>query len=585
MNKRIISFAMLGILSVASFGMAINTKPVETKVAAITGYTNHDGDTYYNGISDSLEGEELLSALRSLNGSKRKSTVGYNPMGTSPSGYFRYTDYDPSTILYDDNNQPYGTKIISFYSGNQTSSFNREHVWPKSHGGNLVENDIHMPRPTIQSENGSRGNSFYVEGKKDGTYGWDPAMESFGEESYRGDSARIIFYCVVASSSLSLVDLEYHSTSNNNRDNLMGKLSDMLKWNLNYPVLDREQNRNEGAEYLQGNRNPFIDHPEYACKIWGNYNDNTKNVCGAYLGKQVKIMLDGQKASDTTIDNGSSKTFEAYVDDAAVTNVTWSLVNSTDDPYNNDKIRLSVSEGKATVTAVQSDVAYLKVSYSYTDSGTTRTATSKIKITATAPVTLTTISVENAKTEYVIGEDFVAPDVIAHYSDQTTQNVKEHASFSGFDSVSAGTKTITVTYLDKSTTYQVTVSEPAPILNNISVGNPKTNYKIGDEFVRPAVTANYSDGSSRDVSSQATFTGFDSSTEGIKTIVVTYQDKSTTYEVVVYSGSYEPTKPSTPSNGCGGNIATASIILSSLAALGIVAIVTSKIIHRKKKLD
>ena len=57
----------------------------------------------------------------------------------------------------------------------------------------------------------------------------------------------------------------------------------------------------------------------------------------------------------------------------------------------------------------------------------------------------------------------------------------------------------------------------------------------------------------------------------------------TTYEVVVSNGSYGPETP-TNSNGCGGNVATASIVLSSLAALGIIAIVTSKIIRKKKKM-
>ena len=133
-----------------------------------------------------------------------------------------------------------------------------------------------MPRPTLNAENGSRGNSFYVEGKKSPTSGWDPAMESFGKESYRGDSARIIFYCCIADTALTLVDLEDDATSNNT----MGKLSDLLKWNLKYPVLEREQVRNEGAETLQGNRNPFIDHPEYACRIWGSTNSTTRQICG-----------------------------------------------------------------------------------------------------------------------------------------------------------------------------------------------------------------------------------------------------------------------------------------------------------------
>ena len=49
----------------------------------------------------------------------------------------------------------------------------------------------------------------------------------------------------------------------------MGKLSDILRWNLTYGVKQREMNRNEAVEAIQGNRNPFIDHPSYADKIWG----------------------------------------------------------------------------------------------------------------------------------------------------------------------------------------------------------------------------------------------------------------------------------------------------------------------------
>ncbi|MFA6852374.1 MAG: endonuclease, partial [Bacilli bacterium] len=127
-------------------------------------YTNGDGDTYYNGISDSLTGTNLLNALRNLNSSKRQSTVGYSAMGTSASdSAFLYTDYDPNYATTN-NGVTIGTRVLSFYSGTSTTGWNREHTWPNSHGGNLIENDIHMTRPTITSENGSRGNSFYVEG-------------------------------------------------------------------------------------------------------------------------------------------------------------------------------------------------------------------------------------------------------------------------------------------------------------------------------------------------------------------------------------------------------------------------------------
>ena len=287
---------LLGLIVLSSLvvSASIVNKPYQSNA---TYEVTQDINEYYSSISETATGDTLLSQLRSLNSIKRKSTVGYGSMGTSASGKFKYTDYDPNTIQYDENGQPYGTKILSFYSSNSCTSFNREHVWPNSHGGNVVENDIHMPRPTIPAENGSRGNSFYVEGMKHNSNGWDPAMESFGVENYRGDSARIVFYCVIANSKLSLLDQNYHATSRDNNDYMMGKLSDLLKWNLKYPVLQREYNRNNGAEYLQGNRNPFIDHPEYACKIWGSTNDTTRQICKSSL-----VKLEGLSVNSSSIE-------------------------------------------------------------------------------------------------------------------------------------------------------------------------------------------------------------------------------------------------------------------------------------------
>ncbi|MBQ0009093.1 MAG: Ig-like domain-containing protein [Firmicutes bacterium] len=276
----LLAFAATAVCGIATLSNSAFEEVKAELTAPTTVFTNHDAATYYSGINNTLEGSSLLSALQSLNSTRKKASIKYDDMGTTPSGLFRYTDYDPKTVTYDKNGQPYGTRLTTFYSENSaTDGMNREHVWPQSHGGKTVENDIHMPRPTLIKENGSRGNSFYVEGKKHSVNGWDPAMESFGVESYRGDSARITLYCVVANSRLGLYEADSHSTSNDNPDYLMGRLSTLLDWNLRYPVLEREQNRNEGAEYLQGNRNPFIDHPEYACKIWGNTNDATKKVC------------------------------------------------------------------------------------------------------------------------------------------------------------------------------------------------------------------------------------------------------------------------------------------------------------------
>lgn len=279
LSKKSLSLFLLPVLGIASFGFLAtglsgeNKEVIETSAVyeASTHYevsdTASELASYYSSITTQT-GSSLLSALRSLNSSKRKKTVGYSTMGTSTAGAFVYTDYPLGTTTKDSNGQIRGTSVASFYTRTTATSWNREHMWPNSHGGNLVEADILHTRPTISSENSSRGNSFYVEGVNSSTAGWDPYTAGYAKE-VRGECARVILYCVVASSQLNLYDGNSHSTSNSNKDYLMGDIDTLIKWHYDYSPNEYEINRNNGAEYLQGNRNPFVDHPEYVAKIWG----------------------------------------------------------------------------------------------------------------------------------------------------------------------------------------------------------------------------------------------------------------------------------------------------------------------------
>lgn len=241
------------------------------------GGSSEDFKGYYKSIDDSQSGDALLNQLRSLNLEKRTSEVGYKNMGTSSTGKFKFTDYDPATVKTNADGVKYGTAILSFYSGKSTTSFNREHVWPDSRGGDRVEDDIFMTRPTITEENSSRGNSAYVTGMESEHDGWDP-VTAFASgigvyQSIRGECARIIFYCMTATTGLVLND------STTNSGNNMGSLTNLIEWACENPVNDREKRRNDGGQYLQGNRNAFVDHPEYACKIWGSTNSKTQAAC------------------------------------------------------------------------------------------------------------------------------------------------------------------------------------------------------------------------------------------------------------------------------------------------------------------
>ena len=235
-----------------------------------------DYGDYYSTISADLTGQSLINALHSLNDTKRVRTMGYAGLKT----WGKYTEVDWT------GKSNVSGKMFGFYDNalicnewDNQATWNREHVWPKSLGGNKVEGDMHMPRPASVSINSERGNKFYGTGSSL----YDPGQY---EANYRGVAARIIFYCAIADTSLDIID------SNNGGSTEMGKLSDLLRWNLQYApdrtadaplTLRIEQNRNKemySREGLQGNRNPFIDHPEYACKIWGSRNATTKSICG-----------------------------------------------------------------------------------------------------------------------------------------------------------------------------------------------------------------------------------------------------------------------------------------------------------------
>lgn len=78
---------------------------------------------------------------------------------------------------------------------------------------------------------------------------------------------------------------------------------------------------------------------------------------------------------------------------------------------------------------------------------------------------------------------------------------------------------------------------PSKTLDYITVSGEKTDYSQGDTFVKPTVTAHYSDDTENEVTASATCTGYDLSTVGDQTVTVSYteggQTKTTTYSINV----------------------------------------------------
>ncbi len=190
------------------------------------------------------------------------------------------------------------------FAGN--SNYQREHAWPSSHGfpRNVVANypytDGHHLFAADGSYNGSRGNKPYRfctsgscgERKTEvnngqGGVGQPNATEGNGRDGTgtwetwigrRGDVARALLYMDVryegdihgiegvAEPDLRLTDdqaLINPDSSVNKTIGYMGELSALLAWHEQDPVDAVNAFRNSAIEMYQGNRNPFIDHPEW----------------------------------------------------------------------------------------------------------------------------------------------------------------------------------------------------------------------------------------------------------------------------------------------------------------------------------
>ena len=144
------------------------------------------------------------------------------------------------------------------------------------------------------------------------------------------------------------------------------------------------------------------------------------------------------------------------------------------------------------------------------------------------------------KDVYYIGEDFTADGlkINAVFNDGSKQELAQDAyALSGFDSETEGSKTVTVSYRGFTDDFTVQVQKK-PVITEIKITQQpyKTVYDLGEELDVTGLTvkAVYDNGTEETVSlSDCTVTGFDSETEGVKTVMVSYQGKTAQFTVEV----------------------------------------------------
>ena len=164
---------------------------------------------------------------------------------------------------------------------NGGGGWNREHVWAKSRGdfGTSIGEgtDVHNLRACNINLNSTRNNYSFDNcdtncSQSFGNYYSGSARVFEPRDQDKGDVARIIFYMEVRyEGDNGEEDLEM---TNNilfyNNEPRHGVRSTLLEWHELDPVDDFERNRNDVIYSYQGNRNPFIDHPELVDYIWGD---------------------------------------------------------------------------------------------------------------------------------------------------------------------------------------------------------------------------------------------------------------------------------------------------------------------------
>ncbi len=284
--------------------------------------------SYYDSIT-STDKDTLITQLNTLinNGYVKYSY-------SSQTSNLKVTDsYDGNYVecLYS------GERIDKDNSNGSAGQWNKEHIWAKTYGFKNESyqsySDIQMLRVTEGSINGKRGDKYFdnvSQGESAEGCSWsNDAFEP--RDEVKGDVARIMFYMTVMynDSNLNLELTDDVSKINSSASQLggtayLGKLSTLLKWAAEDPVDEREISRNNAIYSIQKNRNPFIDHPEYAYYIF-------KDECSA-LNLSYDDFYDNNEyvASNTEALSYMDKLVDSI---GEVTLAKEGLINSINEKY------------------------------------------------------------------------------------------------------------------------------------------------------------------------------------------------------------------------------------------------------------
>ena len=245
-------------------------------LGATSALAQSDAPLHYYDNAIGKTGTTLKAALQTI--IKGQTVVPYTSTATDTWDALKVLDQDAVSA---DN-------VVLIYSGlsalksdqydGSTGAWDREHLWPQSFGitalnsNSRAKSDLFNLRPIDVIINSVRGNKYYdtsappvstnsgAPGSSYDSNSWEP------RDADKGSISRAAFYMAVRydGSDADVPDLELSDTPSASLYRF-GKLSTLLAWHRQFPVDTPERARNTTIyQTYQHNRNPFIDHPDYA---------------------------------------------------------------------------------------------------------------------------------------------------------------------------------------------------------------------------------------------------------------------------------------------------------------------------------
>ncbi|MGJ8593416.1 MAG: endonuclease [Aquaticitalea sp.] len=281
---------------------------------------------------------------------------GYNAL----DGLYATSDRDiyyenDNTILDLYSERPNGADAYSYTYGSdecgnynsEGDCYNKEHVIPQSvfNDASPMRNDGHQVIPTDGRVNGFRSNYPYgvagslvsqsgitnptTNGSKLGNNlnsGYSAGYTGIVFEpidEFKGDIARIYFYFVTRYQS-QVGAWSSYAMFDGSTDKVLDEpfLNILMTWHLNDPVSQREINRNNAVYNFQNNRNPFIDHPEYAQLIWNPTPDTVAPTVPTNLVVTNEASTSISLSWTASTDDIAVASYDIYVDGVYNTNST-----------------------------------------------------------------------------------------------------------------------------------------------------------------------------------------------------------------------------------------------------------------------